>query len=143
FASVYSEKVKFDHKQERWLIWRPKLCRWVEDKQDKVRQLMKFTARRRLRAASKFPAGEERDKQVKWALGSENRYRIDAALELAKSKSPISDDGEKWDADPWLLGVANGVIDLRTGRLRQARPEDRITLYSPVAFNAAAKCPRF
>jgi putative DNA primase/helicase len=144
FASVYGKPlstvekpvVKFDHKQGRWLRWTPKQRRWMEDKQKQVRQLMKMTARKRLRDA-------ESDEQVKWALHSESRPAIDNALELAKSVEPISDDGERWDANPWLLGVANGVVDLRTGRLRQAKPEDRVTLYLPVAYDPAAKCPRF
>ena len=36
---------------------------------------------------------------------------------LAKSEEPISDDGEGWDSDPMLLGVANGIVDLATGEL--------------------------
>ena len=31
-------------------------------------------------------------------------------------------DASKWDGDPYLLGVANGVIDLRAGVCRPGRP---------------------
>lgn len=74
---------------------------------------------------------------------SENRHRIDAALEVSKSLPPISDLSEAWEANPWLLGAANGVIDLRTGRIREARQEDRITKFSPVRFDGNASCPRW
>jgi putative DNA primase/helicase len=144
FAAHYGEEVRFDHKQGRWLIWNRKRSRWVEDKQNKVRGMMAAMARRRLRSALRLPEHhEDRQKQIGWALSSESRYRIDASLELAESVPPISDSGEKWDTNPMLLGVANGVVDLRTGRLRDAKPEDRVTLYSPVAFDGDAKCPRF
>jgi len=143
FAAQYGKTVRFDHAQCRWLLWDERKGRWFEDKQSKVRGLMKVTARLRLRSGVDLPEGDERSKQVRWALSSESRYRIDAALELAKSVPPISDDGEGWDSNPLLLGVANGVVDLRNGRLRDAKPEDRITLYSPVAFDLDAKCPRF
>lgn len=34
---------------------------------------------------------------------------------------------DAWDQDKWLLGTPNGTVDLRTGRLRAARPADCIT----------------
>lgn len=143
FAAHYADTVRFDHKQGRWLIWNYKQGRWVEDKQQRVRR-MAAIARRRLRAASSLPEHhEDRLHEIKWALSSESRYCNDASLELAKSVSPISDGGEKWDTHPMLLGVANGIVDLRRGSLRAAKPKDRITLYSPVAFDPEARCPRF
>jgi putative DNA primase/helicase len=32
----------------------------------------------------------------------------------------------EWDPEPWLLGTANGVVDLRTGELRPAEPRDLV-----------------
>jgi putative DNA primase/helicase len=64
-------------------------------------------------------------------------------LTLAQSEKPIADDGSKWDNDPWLLGVVNGVVDLKTGSLRPGKPNDCITLHSAIAFNPNAGCPRF
>src|SRR5262249_6218834 len=114
-----------------------------EDKQEKVRGLMKESVRQRQQRAFDSPDSDERQKQIKWALMSESRFAIDAALELAKSEPNISDDGEKWDADPVLLGVANGIVDLATGKFHTATQGDLITKFSPVGFDAKAKCPRF
>jgi hypothetical protein len=69
--------------------------------------------------------------------------RLEAALALAQSERPIADSGEDWDADPWLLAVANGVVDLRTGALSEGRPDDRITMHSPVPYDPEAQCPRW
>lgn len=143
FASRYGETVRFDHKRGRWLIWNTRQGRWDEDRQNKVRGLMKRAARQRASGASKMSDPALAKQQFSWAKQSENRYGIDAALELAKSETPISDDGEGWDADPWLFGVANGLVELRTGRFRPATQSDRITKFSPVRFDASAKCPRF
>jgi putative DNA primase/helicase len=41
------------------------------------------------------------------------------------------------------LGVDNGVVDLRTGKVRAEQREDRITKHSPVPFDPNATCPRF
>jgi putative DNA primase/helicase len=80
---------------------------------------------------------------VKWALQSESHYRLEAALSLAKSTLPIADAGDCWNSDICLLGVPNGVVDLRTGRLRPAKQKDRITMYARAPFDPAAQCPRF
>jgi putative DNA primase/helicase len=143
FAALYGEKVRFDHKQGRWLIWDTNRNRWVADEQYKVRILAKQTARQRARSALGIANDEESRREFSWARQSEGRYRIDAALDLAKSEPPISDDGKGWDADPWIFGVANGIVDLRTGELRIATQRDRITKFSPVTFTAGAKSPRF
>jgi putative DNA primase/helicase len=143
FAALYGDKVRFDHKQGRWLIWDEKRGRWYEDKRGEVRRLAKKAARCRAKGAVGISDADESKAQFKWAKGSENRYRIDAALELTKSEAPISDDGEGWDADPLLCGVANGVVDLRTGKFRPGTREDRITKFSPVTYIDSAKCSRF
>lgn len=140
FASLYGDRVRYDHRQGRWLIWDK--C-WTEDSQNMVRNLAIKAARYRLRASSAISDEDKRKSQARWGLVSENRQRLEAALELAKSLSPISDSGERWDANPWLLGVQNGVVDLRTGKLRAEQKEDYITKHSPVRFDPKAKCPRF
>ena len=45
-----------------------------------------------------------------------------------------------WDKDPWLLGTPTGTVDLRTGTLRPARPEDGITKSTAVS-PADTGCP--
>lgn len=148
FAARYGKCVRFDHKRGRWLLWEH--GRWSEDKTGRVRQLMKQAARQRHTIAFEMlkdpdAEGENkfRNRHVMFALRSEDRNRIDAALELAKTEPSITDSGEGWDDSPMLLGVANGVVDLCTGKLRPELTEDRITKHSPVAYDPDAKCPRF
>ena len=43
------------------------------------------------------------------------------------------------DSIPHLLGVANGVVDLRTGELRARRPEDMLCNVLGVAYDATAE----
>ena len=47
---------------------------------------------------------------------------------------------EELDADPWLLGTANGVLELKTGTLRDTRIGDYIT--KPVAIDYNPSAPR-
>ncbi len=47
----------------------------------------------------------------------------------------------KFDAHPDLLGVRNGVVDLRNGTLRPSVREDFITKQCNVVFDSSATCP--
>lgn len=53
--------------------------------------------------------------------------------DLALSDRRIAATVDQWDTNKWLLGVPGGVVDLRTGQLSAARPEDYITKRTRVA----------
>jgi len=60
----------------------------------------------------------------------------------------ISEDGmavtdRQLDADPYLLGVENGVVDLRNGHHLANRPEMLITRYCDASYDEDAKCDRW
>lgn len=48
-----------------------------------------------------------------------------------------------FDRHRWQFGVANGVVDLRTGEFIPPCPEQMIRQGSSVCYNAEAKCPRW
>src|ERR1035437_7993773 len=84
---------------------------------------------------------KEAKQSPKWALRSSSRARMEAMTSLAKGVLTVEPD--EFDCDQFLLNVANGVLDLRTGRLREPRREDMLRLSSPVLFDQEAKCPRW
>ena len=66
-----------------------------------------------------------------------------AAVEtLAKADRRLAATSDQWDADPWLLNTPGGVLDLRTGECRAARPDDYMTKMTAVAPSGAG-CPLF
>jgi putative DNA primase/helicase len=142
-VALFGEVLRYDHRQSRWLIWDKHRQRWSEDKTHEIRVYAIATARHRRKVAASLADTEKSKQEIRWSFESEQRHKVDAALELAKSLPPISDPGDGWDVDEWLFGVANGVVDLQTGHLREERPEDRITKHSPVFFDPATKCPLF
>jgi len=141
FAAYYVPDIKYDHRRKQWLIWRGHW--WSADDNGKIVLMAKNCMRDRLRAAIEIPDPAARNLAVEWALQSESSYRIKQTLELARSEKLVADSGADWNLDPWLLGVANGVVDLRTGKLRPGFHHDKITQHSPVQFNPDAKCPRW
>lgn len=79
-----------------------------------------------------------------------NRLRTQAGrlrcLDFAKSnrEAPLAIRGDEIDREPWMLPVANGVIDLRTGELIPGRPEDYLLRYSPITWAGLdAPCPEW
>jgi len=140
FAHISSGDLRFDHKQRRWLTWSGNW--WSVAAGGEIMGRAKDVARMRADTAQRL-GGEEKDAETNWALNSESLARLEAMVKLAQGEAPLSDSGEGWDSDPMLLGVANGVIDLRTGILRDGKPEDKITLHSDIAYDPNATCPRF
>lgn len=78
---------------------------------------------------------------LKWAIGQQKARTTNSLLNVASAELPL--DHERLDADPWLLNVQNGVINLRTGQLRPHRSEDFMTKICQIPFDPHAKCEMF
>jgi putative DNA primase/helicase len=141
FARLYGDRVRYDHRRRRWLIWAGHW--WRDDGIESVRRLAKEAARDRYGQALSISNLKERKRESGFAIASENRQRVEAMLLAARSEPPIADAGDRWDVDPWLLGVANGVLDLRSGVLRPGVPDDRVTQSVDVDYDPDATCPRW
>jgi putative DNA primase/helicase len=139
FASAFGDRVRFDHRRGRWLVFM--MHRWVPDADGELHRLGLMAMRLRQKQSLAIKGQEERKKHFGWAIGGESRKRMENMLEIAKSIKPISDRGDNWDSDPWLLGVENGVLHLRTAKLRPGRPEDRITMSARAPYDPTATCP--
>jgi putative DNA primase/helicase len=77
---------------------------------------------------------DEQTKIIQWAAQAKSEARLKSCITNANSDPRITVDVEKWDQDPYLIGVLNGVVDLRTGELLQGRPDLYITKRAPVAY---------
>lgn len=119
----------------QWRVWDRQ--RWCADDTGEVVRRMQETARAML-----LDAVSRDDKAFRsHALASEREPRIRAAITLAQSRCPARPD--QFDADPWALNVANGTVDLRTGKLRLHDPADLLTKLAPVDYDPAVDCPRW
>ena len=77
---------------------------------------------------------EKKNEVIKWANQAKSNARIKTAIESANSDTRILTNVERWDNDPYLLGVANGVVDLKTGELLRGRPDLHITKRTAVGY---------
>ncbi|MDC7710055.1 phage/plasmid primase, P4 family [Vogesella indigofera] len=72
---------------------------------------------------------------------SNSMQKIRAMIEMAKSEPGMTVQLHELDADPMLLGVENGVLDLRNRQLLLPSPGLRVTKRCPVEFDPEATAP--
>jgi putative DNA primase/helicase len=84
---------------------------------------------------------EPLEADVAWAKRSQDAAKLRATVTLARTDSSVAVHHKDLDRDPWLLNVANGTIDLRTGALRPHDRDDLMTKLAPVAYDPEATCP--
>lgn len=95
------------------------------------------------KAALAEKSEEKRDAIRKRAVGAESSFRREAILKLAKSEPGIPLKPTSVNSDGWLLNVANGTVDLRTGELRGHDRLDYITHVIAVDYQKGYACPQW
>jgi putative DNA primase/helicase len=90
--------------------------------------------------AEKLAFGEDEDEFVKYTDKLSNFAKLKAMIEVAR---PYLQDESEWKIDSDSLPVENGIINLKTGKIRPTNWEDKIECYSPVSYDESAQCPRW
>jgi putative DNA primase/helicase len=90
-------------------------------------------------------ANDEANKKalLKHAISTQSARALEAIVRLAKHRREIAANVEDFDPHNHLLNVANGTIDLRTGKIRKYCKEDKITKLVPVEYDTNASAPLF
>jgi putative DNA primase/helicase len=134
-VDAYSDDMKFVV-GAGWLVWDGR-C-WssgdgsaMERAKDIVRDMLVTSQK----------SGREND--TKWAKMSQSLPRITEMLKLAQSDPAIYRPATAFDGKDMLLSVANGTIELKTGKFREHRREDFLTGCSDVVYEPKAECPRW
>lgn len=122
-----------------WLIWNGQ--RWARDRTGEIDRRAKDTADTILIEAALGPDTADKAKRVRFALDTSRRPRLEAMIALARTEPGIPIQPLDLDADPWLLNVNNGTLDLRTGRLHPHRRDNLITKIAPVVYDPDARHP--
>jgi putative DNA primase/helicase len=139
FVDAHRDRVLWCHARKAYLCWDGKRYAW--DERGEAVKLAHLAARSIFHEAADAESDEEQKAISKWALASQNESRINAMLSQAKPYLAVG--MEELDRDPWLINCQNGTVDLRTGKLKDHDPADRITKIVPVDYDPDAPCPRF
>lgn len=123
FAAGFTARnphTRYDHTRARWVVWDSQ--RWAVDESGSVSDRMFHLARTAARGLQ--PKERRSINSTGFVGGAERRARVDRAHATTSAS---------WDIDPWLLGTPGGTVDLTTGELRPAEPNQMITKLTAVA----------
>jgi putative DNA primase/helicase len=134
-AARHGKDLKFTP-ERGFMVWDGR--RWaVDDRCIEVQARAKDTA---LSIFDEIKDAIDRSARMQHAKRSQSKSAVEAMIWLARSEAGIPVRLTDFDKNGWVLNVANGTLDLRTGTLR---PHDRADLISnlvDVAFDPAAEC---
>lgn len=99
--------------------------------------LIRFNAARRTCRS----AANAAEKNVQARLASAKT--VVAVLVLAQSDPRIVIPAGEWDRDPFMLNTPGGIVDLRTGGLRQRNRDDYLTQITSVVPDPTMRCPNW
>jgi putative DNA primase/helicase len=144
FASLFSGKVAYDHSQRSWYLWRGGF--WVKDQTGEVMSVISRTlaAKYEDQGITEGRNGniDRAEKFQKRASQLRSIRRATNVLAFASSHPEIALTGKEWETPSFLLPVANGIIELRTGEFRDAQPCDYVRDYLPVEWHGInVPCP--
>ncbi|MEH2565032.1 DNA primase family protein [Bradyrhizobium sp. AZCC 2289] len=126
-----------------WIVWNDTTGRWEIDRNGAVMRLAEETVFAIFNEALTLNSQANRNELLRHAMRSQSEARLTAMINLARAEEGVTVSAEVLDADPWLLGVQNGVIDLRQGTFRPALREDLITKCAGASFDPNAVCPNW
>jgi putative DNA primase/helicase len=155
FIELNRDQFRYDHAAGCWLIWEKH--HWVEDQIGEVYKGFE-------NVVLEYRRGID---QLRWRLYGAEKNALDnegrqiasdidayttkinqlhmlpwkrAVLTLAAAgEGSLGMAGDEWDSDPWALGCSNGVIDLRTGKMRPGRQSDCIKTVCPTDYRGLDK----
>jgi len=136
----YGRDIRYNAAWKKWIVWNGKY--WEIDNggvliHEKGLEMVRNIYDDLLKTADY----RERIEIEKAAIMSESVRRRKAFVEAATWIKVLRIDTEELDANPWLLNVKNGTIDLKSGEFREHRQEDLITKIANVEYAPKADCP--
>ena len=129
--------------RDKWLQWHDQKWQLCE-KDEHIAHAKQCCSDILASASAVFSANPETGKRlVADAMAAHNLPKINAMLKLAVSEPDMAVTDRELDADPMLLGVQNGVVDLHRGHLLFNYPEMRVTRHCGANFVEDARSPRW
>lgn len=143
FVAHLGGSMRFVFGMRTWLYWSSEENRWIFCKQGEEVEAAKECCQRMRVEAAKIADDDKRKKALAHATKASELKQLTAMVKLSTSDPAVRLTADKLDGDPWLLGVRNGVVNLRTGTMQVARPEHFITKQAGTSFDPQALCPQF
>ncbi len=142
FKDYLDGNAKYVPEEKKWFVWQDN-NQWERD----ANGWMRFSATAFTNALfdglENITDPKEKASAVRLIESGRSLRALDAMTTLAASDPSMQISVNEWDNNPWILGVQNGVLDLKTGAFRAAVKEDYVLRKCGCSYDPAAKCPRF
>lgn len=141
FIDFAGDKIRYIPEREAWIIWN---CHhWKPDDDGALYRIAEEHAKELLRQSADIADSDARTRQAKLALNLGKRGTIENMLALARYSEAVILHAEHLDSNPWLIGVGNGMVDLKTGTFRAGAPADFISNKTGCDYVPGTTCPMF
>lgn len=144
FADLWRGKRLYVSATEQWLMWTGE--RWVAMTAEDVMAGAKATSTALLArehdACAKNPSTENQGRVRMAAKLHGSSAALMRMVESARSEPGMHvATPAEFDRDPYTLATASGLVNLRTGECRPARPEDMVSKLAGVGYDPVARAP--
>lgn len=146
FLSYYGSNLRWLDDEKTWLWYTG--ASWADYPEGFVRTKVGGLVSERLpKEVQAIPASEEESKAaaLKFLKKCSNSYTrtLTNVFNGIRYHPGLVATAKDFDHHRWQFGVANGVVDLRTGEFVPPCPEQMVRQGSSVRYNTEAKCPRW
>jgi len=139
-ADMFGHELIYCTERKSYYVWTGQ--QWQVDEFVEVEKRAEDTMREAFADAKHITDSEKRAAFLRFVNRSLSRTALTNMIHLAKKKvRQVS--ANDFDRDPWLLNVANGTVDLRTGVLRPHNADDLLSKRIPIRYDRNADCPIF
>jgi putative DNA primase/helicase len=146
FAGLFKSKMLFIHDTGDVLLF-DNSTGWISAPPGEADRAAKDVLAKLREEATQSYRAEPDDGRTKRMMAEVERTskapNLRAMIEMAKSERDMTRSVVEFDNDSLFLGVTNGVVDLRRGKLLPVTPGLLVSKRCSVAYDPAATCPTF
>ena len=131
--AAHGQQLRYVPSRGQWLTWTGQRWAWCEDDGEAIQAATDAI----------HSLAPRDDAERKHKVRSLSRRGLEAAAALARRDARIRVTADQLDADPHKLNTPSGVVDVRTGTLTPAAPDQLHTRITGVPYTAGAAAPRW
>ena len=137
----YGSEIMYVAETQSWYRWNS--VYWEPCVSVAIEQFAKQTVLKLGDEAKKIDDDAQRAEFYQFCAASQKAFMVRNMVSLAQSDPRVLVPIKELDSDLYLLGCANGAIDLRTGDLIPPSQDLLITNSTGIEYHPKAKCPLF
>ena len=147
FSRMHKDELLYIPELDTWFNFKPDTGWSSAPYKEEVRRAWQTVQDFRRIAAEKITSIDSEDANATKAFQFAKKYgkhqNLLAMIQMAKAELGMSRSINQFDSNPMLLGVQNGVLDLKSQRLLPMSPDIFVSKRCNAKFDPSATCPRF